>query len=126
MTYPGNLTDPADLYSNVSEGVFQHDVITKARELGYEVYSHNTVGSPCPVCGTYVRRGRIVTSKGWPDLCMGRLDPPRLIYTELKRKGKYLTKDQKKWKAILEANGVEFYTWRPENLDELVEILARR
>lgn len=68
MTYPSDLVDPADLYANVSESVFQRDVIKIARDLGYEVYSHNTVGSPCPVCGTYVRRGTY--SKGWPETCV--------------------------------------------------------
>ncbi len=125
MTYPGSLVDPADLYANVSESVFQHDVIAEARRQGYEAYSHNSVGTRCR-CGTYVRGGQIITSDGWPDLCMGREDPPRLIYAELKRKGKYLDRAQKKWKAIMEANGVEYYLWRPENWDELIEILARR
>lgn len=55
---------------------------------------------------------------------MGRSDPPRLIYAELRTKGKYMTKDQKKWKAILEANGAEFHLWRPENLNEIIEELA--
>lgn len=127
MTYPGNLTDPAELYANVSESVFQHDVISRARELGYEVYHHTTTGTRCGNCGEYVgqtSKGRILTSKGFPDLVMARDDPARLIYAELKsRTGKH-TKEQRLWQGLLEASGAEYYTWRPENLDELMEILA--
>ncbi len=124
--YPGNLTDPDELYANISEADFQRDVIKIARDLGFSVYSHNTVGSSCPQCGTYVRRGRVITSKGWPDLCMGRLDPSRLIFAELKSKKGKMSKEQEHWQAILEANGAEFYLWLPENRDEAVKILARR
>ncbi len=126
MTYPDNLVDPADLYANESESSFQRHVINVARELGYEVYSHNTLGAPCPKCGTYVNRGRVVTSKGFPDLEMVRMDPPRHIWAELKsRKGRQ-TPDQKHWQALLEANDDEYYLWRPADRDKAFEILARR
>lgn len=126
MTYPDNLVDPKDLYSQVSEAIFQHDVITRARELGYEAYSHNSVGTRCKKCGEYVRGGRIVTSKGFPDLVLARMDPPRLIYAELKRWDGRQTKEQRLWQALLEASGADYYLWRPADLDELTEILARR
>lgn len=123
MTYPGNLVGPKELYSQVEESVFQRDIIKAAKRLNFEVYSHNTVGARCPQCSAYVNRGRIVTSKGWPDLCIGRADPPRLIFAELKKKGAYLTQDQKRWKAILEANGVEFYTLRPADYYWFIETI---
>ena len=122
MTYPGNLVDPDELYANVSESVFQQDIITEARRLGYEAYSHNSGGTYC-LCGVYVRAGQIITSDGWPDLCIGREDPPRLIIVELKHKGKYLDQAQKKWRAIMEANGMCYHLWRPADWDKIVEIL---
>ena len=124
MNYPPDLTSVDELYADVTEKVFQYDIIIEARRLGYEAYSHNSVGTRCR-CGAYVTGGRIVTSKGFPDLVMARDDPARLIYAELKRKGKYLTPNQKKWRTILEANNEEYYLWRPADKAEAFEILAR-
>ena len=124
MAYPGNLVDPASLYEGISETEFQRDVIKIARELNYEVYHHTTTGTKCRVCGTYVNKGRIVTSKGFPDLVMARMDPPRFIYVELKsQKGKQ-TKEQKYWQELLEVSDVEFYLWRPADREKLIEILT--
>lgn len=122
--YPGNLVDPDEFYANINESVFQQDIITEARRLGYEAYSHNSVGTRCK-CGAYVTGGRVVTSKGYPDLVLGRESPSRLIYMELKsRKGKQ-TPEQKHWQVIIEANGHEYYLLRPENRDDAFKILAR-
>ncbi len=122
MTYPPDLVDPKDLYKNVSESIFQTDVIKIARDLGYEVYHHTTAGTRCRKCGEYSNRGRIVTSKGFPDLVLIR--PDRLIYAELKSRTGKQAPEQKHWQALLEANGAEYHLWKPENLDELIEELA--
>lgn len=128
MTYPSDLVDPAELYANVRESVFQHDIITRARELGYQVYHHSTVGPRCHNCGEYVSqriRGTIVTSKGFPDLVLARLDPVRLIFAELKSKKGTHTKEQRLWQELLSASGVEVYLWRPADYDEIIRILSR-
>lgn len=122
---PPDAIWPEELYENVDESVFQSHVIHEAHERGYRVYHHTSVGAICRVCGTRMNGGRIVTSKGFPDLVIARkLPTPRLIYAELKKKGRYLEPDQKVWRDILLANGVEWYLWRPANWKEVLEVLS--
>ncbi len=123
IPYPGNLTDPDELYANVRESVFQQDIINEARRLGYEAYSHNSLGTRCG-CGAYVTGGRVVTSKGFPDLVLGKIG--RLIYAELKSRKGNPSKEQNHWRAIIESMGYEYYLWRPADRAEAFEILARR
>jgi len=120
--YPGNLVGPDELYADVRESVFQQDIINEARRLGFEAYSHNSVGTRCK-CGAYVTGGRVVTSKGYPDLVLGKLG--RLIYMELKSKKGKQSPEQKHWQAIIEDNGHEYYLFRPADKAEAFEILAR-
>lgn len=62
-------------------------------------------------------------SPGWPDLVL--LRPPRLILAELKVKAK-VGPDQQEWLDQLGAvPGVEVYTWRPADWDDVIDILRR-
>ena len=65
-----------------------------------------------------------MTSKGFPDLVIARTDPPRLIYAELKSAKGRIAPEQKEWQARLEANGQEFYIWRPSDWPEIERILS--
>lgn len=123
---PPDAIDLGELYENVSEAVFQQHVIHHAHTMGYHAYHHTTVGARCPQCGTRMRGGRIVTSKGFPDLVLGREHPPRLIYLELKSKTGRLAPEQRLWRDILIANGCEWYMFRPSDWDLVVEILKGR
>lgn len=123
-TQPDDLVDPHELWvSTVSEAEFQTRLILHARSLGYSVYHHTTAGGNCRQCGARVTGGRIVTSKGWPDLVIARADPPRLIIAELKSEKGRQTPEQRTWQAILEANGVEYYLWRPSDWPDIERIL---
>lgn len=64
------------------------------------------------------------SNAGFPDLVLAR--PPRLIFAELKTEKGRLRPAQSIWKALLEAcPGVEYYLWRPTQLDEVKAILKR-
>ena len=61
---------------------------------------------------------------GMPDLILIR--PPRLLFVELKtEKGKYRL-FQSAWAVMLgECPGVEYYSWRPSDWEEIEEVLQR-
>jgi hypothetical protein len=122
---PPDTTDPSELWAaTVSEAAFQTGVIRLARSLNYEIYHHTTAGGKCRQCGTRSSGGRIVTSKGFPDLVIARTDPPRLIYAELKSQKGRIAPEQREWQERLEANGQEFYIWRPSDWPDIERILS--
>jgi len=54
---------------------------------------------------------------GFPDWVFVR--PPRVLFVELKRKGRNPTETQDAWlDALLDCPGVEVYIWRPADLDD--------
>ena len=62
--------------------------------------------------------------KGFPDLCMAH--PTRgVIFAELKTETGRLSHDQIKWAEALKANGIEYYVWRPSQIDLIAERLGR-
>lgn len=73
------------------------------------------------------RDGKYITpvqadGAGFPDLVLVR---ERVIWAELKVKGRRLSDAQKEWKrAILEARG-EYYIWEDSDFDDIVEVLKR-
>ena len=124
---PPDTVDPQELWAaTVSEAQFQTRVIRLVRDLGYEIYHHTTTPTRCRQCGTKSTGGRIVTSKGFPDLVIARTDPPRLIYAELKSAKGRIAPEQKEWQERLEANGQEFYIWRPSDWPEIERILESK
>jgi hypothetical protein len=78
---------------------------------------------------TYHTHDSRKSHKGFPDLTLVR--PPRVIFAELKGDGAYgkrgLTREQAVWVDALQAcPGVEAYVWRPDDLNDIATILARR
>ena len=98
---------------------WQRRVIELAKLFGYRIYHHRPamVGK------------RIVTAlegdAGLPDLLLCR--PPRLIFAELKVGRNVLSEGQVEWLAWLRGvPNVESYVWRPEQWEDVIEILRRR
>lgn len=60
--------------------------------------------------------------KGWPDLLMVR--DTRILAAELKVKKNKPTDDQHRVLALLQLAGVEVYVWRPDDWDQLTQVLA--
>jgi hypothetical protein len=59
---------------------------------------------------------------GFPDEVL--LRPPRLVFAELKSERGKLSAEQEAWLADLrKLPGVEVYQWRPEDMDEIAEVL---
>ena len=107
--------------SRMPEKVFQSQLMSLARSLGWRSY-HTAIsyGSAC----------------GFPDVVMVR--PPRLIFAELKRQSakSQPTADQQSWLDDLEEVGtalspgepaarLEVYLWRPIDIctDTITEVL---
>ncbi|RJO60353.1 MAG: VRR-NUC domain-containing protein [Dehalococcoidia bacterium] len=64
------------------------------------------------------------SAEGFPDLVLVR--PPRIIFAELKAKGKKPTRAQEAWLELLgSVPGVEVYDWTPDDADRIVTILER-
>jgi hypothetical protein len=55
---------------------------------------------------------------GWPDLALAH-PTHGFILVELKRGRGQLTDNQKRWRDVLLAAGVEYHVWRPEDLDAI-------
>ena len=88
-----------------SEYQFQLQVCDAARKLGWHpVYHFETRGSV----------------PGWPDLTLIR---ERIIYVELKAKGGKLSDYQEDMLMRLKNAGGECYVFRPQDMDEVIEVL---
>jgi hypothetical protein len=62
------------------------------------------------------------SARGFPDEVLVR--PPRLIFAELKSERGKLAAAQAEWlDALAHVPGVEVYTWRPSQMDEIAEVL---
>lgn len=60
--------------------------------------------------------------KGFPDTALCR--PPRLILAELKSEKGKVTPEQQTWADLLsQCPGVEYYLWRPGDIDKIVAAL---
>lgn len=91
-----------------SEAAWQRTVLDLARLLGWWVYhTHDS------------RR----STAGFPDLVLIR---DRVIFAELKTSSGKVRDAQKLWIGLLERAGGEVYLWRPDDFDEVHEILRRR
>jgi len=61
--------------------------------------------------------------KGFPDLLMVR--DTRMVVAELKAKRGYATSNQRTWLELLDhVTGVEAFLWRPNDFQEVREVLA--
>ncbi len=91
----------------VSEKEFQQAVLEYAKLCGWMCYhTWSSIHSPA----------------GFPDLVLVR--PPRVVFAELKVGKREPTPAQREWLILLAScAGVEAYLWRPDNWDEIAEIL---
>lgn len=101
----------------ISEKEFLRTVAELATITGWQFYH------PLPSAS---RRGKWATwqmgSVGFPDMTLVRGE--RLIFAELKVRNNKLTEEQKSWLEKLKAvKQVEVHVWRPEQWNEIVEIL---
>jgi len=92
----------------MSEREFQAQIIKLARLLGWRVF-HPWLS--------------VHSASGWPDLALCR--PPRFLLAEIKRERADLTPAQVCWRLDLaECPGVEIYTWRPSDFEEITRVLG--
>jgi hypothetical protein len=63
------------------------------------------------------------SQSGFPDRVLVR---DRIIYVELKRQHATPTDTQKEWLDALATADAEVYLWKPSDLDEIAQILAKR
>ena len=93
--------------SGESEKEFQARIVKLAKENGWLVYH------------TRDSRG---SQEGYPDLTMARR--ARIVFAELKVKGRKLTKAQDEWLNVLEeCPGAEAHLWTPGCWSEIEKVL---
>jgi|SRR5262252_1020564 len=63
-------------------------------------------------------------SDGWPDWVFVRGD--RILFRELKGKGKYASPQQRRWGAMLVAAGQDWKVWKPADREEIVATFSGR
>ncbi len=90
-----------------TERDFQQTVVETARALGYRVY--HTFDS---------RR----SEPGYPDLTLVRPGRPP-VWLELKTEKGRLTDKQREWVELLLSAGCEVHVVRPDDFDQIVEVL---
>lgn len=94
--------------SHILEKDFQIDVRKIAADYGWAVWcTLHSKGSPF----------------GEPDLRLCR--PPRYLTVELKTDRGRLSEEQKRARCLLDrCLGVEYYLWKPRDMDEIHRVLA--
>lgn len=101
--------------SEPTEREFQDQVIELAKMFGWRIAhfrpAKTAKGWRTPMTG----------DAGYPDLTLAR---ERVIFAELKATRGTISEDQRAWGAVLEAaTGVEYYLWRPVDLEAIALIL---
>lgn len=108
---------------NQPEAAFRRQVMDLARLHGFRAVHFKTSLNP---------RGQHLTvyegeGKGYPDLTLVRPETagrrPRVIFAELKAGKNTTTPEQEAWLADLRAAGMEAYTWRPEDITTIANLL---
>jgi hypothetical protein len=93
---------------DMPEREFQAEVIRIAKMLGWtHFHPYRSTKSPA----------------GYPDLTLIR---DRVMFAELKTDTGRLTDAQKEWIRRLHQAGAEVHVWRPRDLQQIAETLARR
>jgi hypothetical protein len=98
------------LVSDYTERDLRQVIIDAAREVGWLVsFAWTSIHSP----------------KGLPDLTL--VNPPRLIYAELKSEKGKPTEAQQVWlDTLAQVPGVEVYLWKPSMLDDIYHTLLEK
>lgn len=95
---------------------FQKSVIELAQTLGWKVAHFRAArtkhGWATPVAAD---------GKGFPDLCMMRYE--RIVFAELKRRGKKPGLEQEDWHQTIRRTTAEMYIWTEDDLEEIMEVL---
>lgn len=62
---------------------------------------------------------------GWPDLVLARERTGEVLFVELKAARGRLSRDQRRWLAVLKAAGCRTYVWNPGDWPEIEQVLGR-
>ncbi len=101
----------------ITEAQFQSQVLDLAHLLGWRVAHFR------PAMTKHGWRTAVAgNGKGFPDLIMVRGD--RQVVAELKSKTGFITGEQKLWLDAFRGAGVETYVWRPDDFEEIKEVLG--
>ena len=90
---------------NVSEKVFQSELVDFAKSRGWRVY-HTYDSRRC--------------EPGFPDLVLVR---EKVLYRELKSEKGRMTKSQSEWGESLVSAGADFAVWKPHMIKEIFKEL---
>jgi hypothetical protein len=102
-----------------NEAELTKEVIRIAHDYGWLVCRFHRL--PVPRAGRTEWRTAVgADGKGFPDLTLVR---ERIVYAELKMKGRYAKPEQRTWIAQLKRAGAEVYVWRDDDLPELERVL---
>jgi hypothetical protein len=93
----------------ITEKEWQTQVVQLARLYGWRLIYH-----------TYDSRR---SPSGFPDLVLVRDE--RLVFVELKAGRGRVSPAQREWLAGLQRTAAEVYVWRPDDVDEVLRVLAR-
>lgn len=106
------LTDQDAVLRSVPERQFQDGIMEAALYLGWLVY--------------HVSDSRL-DAPGFPDLVMVHPIQGRCVFAELKREQGRFSPHQLMWLgALMSCQGVETYSWKPRDIDRILEILQAR
>lgn len=112
---------PTSIYDDVTEADFQVQLIDCLHLHGWFVSHFRT---------SMTRSGNYATAvqadgAGWPDLFAVHLKAGDVLAAELKSERGRATALQLQWLALLEACKIDAYLWRPSQIDEAIERIAR-
>jgi hypothetical protein len=93
----------------MKEKYFQQAVVDMARRLGYEYVYHTWSSRNSPA--------------GFPDLIIG--NPGIMIVAELKADDGRITPEQYFWLLYFGSITEHVYLWKPDEIEEIVELLQR-
>jgi hypothetical protein len=112
---------PPNRYRSITEASWSRQVVEIALRFGWRLHL---------VPDALYRRSFAVSHyganqghKGWPDLVLCK--PPRLAIIELKAESGTVRPDQQAWLDDLAACGIETYTWKPHDVDTVIDVLSR-
>lgn len=63
--------------------------------------------------------------RGWPDLVLVQRSTGRLIFAELKAPRGQLSDEQQQVLELLALSWCETYVWRPDDWEQITEVLSR-
>lgn len=110
------LGNPHRPLPHETEAVFQAEVVKYAQDCGWLVAHFR----PAQTADGSWRTPVAADGKGFPDLVLAR---NRIIFAELKVGKNKPSDDQKKWLIALRRVGALALVWRPEDWDEIIEVL---